>query len=116
MKPKSIAIVGAAETTELGRIPGLSQIGLHADAALNAMRDAGLGPKDIDGVATAGETPVTIAHYLGILHRIERGVRVEPDLRQIRDAAEFCGLGGADNGDRFRFHRLNLSRAGKGGG
>ena len=60
------AIVGAAETTELGRIPDLSQIGLHADAALNAMQDAGIGPKDIDGVATAGETPVTIAHYLGI--------------------------------------------------
>ncbi|TMJ78305.1 MAG: thiolase, partial [Alphaproteobacteria bacterium] len=51
MKPKSIAIVGAAETTELGRIPNLSQIGLHADAALNAMKDAGIGPKDIDGVA-----------------------------------------------------------------
>ena len=57
MKPKSIAIVGAAETTELGRIPDMSQIGLHADAALNAMADAGLEPKDIDGVATAGETP-----------------------------------------------------------
>src|SRR6266481_2707428 len=66
MKPKSIAIVGAAETTELGRIPNLSQIGLHADAALNAMKDAGLGPKDIDGIATAGETPVTVAHYLGL--------------------------------------------------
>ena len=52
--------------TELGRIPNLSQIGLHADAALNAMRDAGIGPKDIDGIATAGETPVTMAHYLGI--------------------------------------------------
>ena len=44
MKPKSIAIVGAAETTEMGRIPDLSQIGLHADAALNAMDDAGLNP------------------------------------------------------------------------
>jgi len=33
MKHDSIAIVGAAETTELGRIPELSQIGLHADAA-----------------------------------------------------------------------------------
>jgi acetyl-CoA acetyltransferase len=61
-----VAIVGAAETTEMGRIPELSQIGLHADAALNAMKDAGLGPKDIDGIATAGETPVTLAHYLGI--------------------------------------------------
>jgi len=38
---------------------------LHADAALNAMADAGLKPADIDGIATAGETPVTVAHYLG---------------------------------------------------
>src|SRR4030081_3634540 len=76
MKPKSIAIVGAAETTELGRIPNLSQIGLHADAALNAMKDAGIGPKDIDGVATAGETPVTIAHYLGITPRWVDGTAV----------------------------------------
>src|SRR3954465_8990088 len=66
MKPKSVAIVGAAETTGLGRSPNLSQIGLHADAALNAMKDAGIGPKDIDGVGAAGETPGTIAHYLGI--------------------------------------------------
>src|SRR6202158_1439087 len=58
MKPKSIAIVGAAETTEMGRITGLSQIGLHADAALNALKDCGLKPSDIDRG--------TIAHYLGI--------------------------------------------------
>jgi acetyl-CoA acetyltransferase len=76
MKPKSIAIVGAAETTELGRITNLSQIGLHADAALNAMKDAGIGPKDIDGVATAGETPVTIAHYLGITPKWVDGTAV----------------------------------------
>jgi acetyl-CoA acetyltransferase len=66
MKQKSVAVVGAAETTDLGVIPGLSQIQLHADAALNAMEDAGLKPADIDGVATAGETPATVAHYLGI--------------------------------------------------
>ena len=29
-------------------------------------KDAGLKPSDIDGIATAGETPTTIAHYLGI--------------------------------------------------
>ena len=40
MKPKSIAVVGAAETTQLGKIPDMSVIGLHADAALNAMADA----------------------------------------------------------------------------
>ena len=66
MKPKSVAVVGAAESTNLGVIPGLSQIQLHADAALNALRDAGLSPSDIDGIATAGETPTTVAHYLGI--------------------------------------------------
>ena len=66
MKPRSIAVVGAAETTRLGRIPDMSVIGLHADGALNALADAGLRPRDIDGVATAGESPTAIAHYLGI--------------------------------------------------
>jgi acetyl-CoA acetyltransferase len=66
MKPRSIAIVGAAETTELGKIPDASQIQLHADAALNAMSDCGLGPKDIDGIACASEWPTDLAHYLGI--------------------------------------------------
>jgi acetyl-CoA acetyltransferase len=66
MKPRSIAVVGAAETTRLGKIPEVSVIGLHADAALNALADCGLKPSDIDGVATAGESPVAIAHYLGI--------------------------------------------------
>jgi acetyl-CoA acetyltransferase len=66
MKPKSIAVVGAAETTRLGKIPELSVIGLHADAALNALADASLKLSDIDGVATAGESPTALAHYLGI--------------------------------------------------
>ena len=66
MKPGSIAVVGAAETTQMGRIPNVSMIGLHADAALNALADAGLKLSDIDGVATAGESPVAIANYLGI--------------------------------------------------
>jgi len=66
MKQKSIAVVGAAETTEMGKIPHTSQLMLHADAALNAMKDAGLTAKDIDGIATAGDSPVEVAHYLGI--------------------------------------------------
>ncbi|MEZ7818380.1 MAG: acetyl-CoA acetyltransferase [Candidatus Azotimanducaceae bacterium] len=61
-----VAVVGAAETTELGKIPHLSQMQLHADAALNAMADAGLTAKDIDGIATAGERPTDLAYYLGI--------------------------------------------------
>ena len=62
-----VAIVGAAETTELGKLPGISQIQLHADAALNAMKDCGLRLADIDGIATAGESPTNLAHYLGIV-------------------------------------------------
>lgn len=67
MKPQTIAIVGAAETTQMGLIPDTSQIQLHADAALNALADCGLKISDIDGVATAGESPTGIAHYLGIV-------------------------------------------------
>ncbi|MBW9107430.1 thiolase C-terminal domain-containing protein [Paraburkholderia phenoliruptrix] len=65
MKPR-IAIVGASETAHLGQIPNQSQIGLSADAALRALSDAGLTARDIDGIATAGESPSMLAHYLGV--------------------------------------------------
>jgi len=76
MKPNSVAIVGAAETTELGKIPGMSQLQLHADAALNTLADAGLKPSDIDGIACAGESPVAVAHYLGIVPEWADGTQV----------------------------------------
>nr|WP_232307237.1 thiolase [Sphingomonas sp. Y57] len=58
--------MGAAETTRLGTIPDMSCLQLKADASLNAMADARLGPSDIDGIATAYEQPQELAHYLGI--------------------------------------------------
>jgi acetyl-CoA acetyltransferase len=66
MRRNHVAVIGAAETTKLGKIPEMSQIQLHADAALNAMADAGLKPSDIDGIASAVETPQQLAHYLGL--------------------------------------------------
>ena len=67
IRPGEIAIVGAAESTRIGAVPDMAQIMLHADAALNAMEDAGLKPGDIDGVACVGPMmPQQIAHYLGI--------------------------------------------------
>jgi hypothetical protein len=64
--------VGAAETTP----PDVSRIQLHADTALNAMADAGLKPANIYGIATAGETPVTVAHYLGLTPKWVDGTTV----------------------------------------
>lgn len=76
MKQKSVAVVGAAETTKMGKIPDVSVIGLHADAALNAMADCGLKPSDIDGVACAGISPTELAHYLGITPTYADGTSV----------------------------------------
>lgn len=76
MMQKSVAVVGAAETTKMGKIPDVSVIGLHADAALNALADAGLKPTDIDGVACAGISPVELAQYLGITPTYADGTSV----------------------------------------
>ena len=62
----NVAVIGAAETTGLGVLPELSMIQLHAEAARNALADAGLTTADIDGVATGGPMPMEVSHYLGI--------------------------------------------------
>jgi len=98
-QPGSIAVAGAAETTLLGEIPGMSQIMLHADAALNAMEDAGLRPKDIDGVACVGQMmPQQIAHYLGIAPRWVDGTTVGgcSFMLHVRHAAAAISAGYAD--------------------
>ena len=72
----TVAIVGAAETTQLGKVPDMSQLQLHADAALNALADAGLKPSDLDGVATAGASPMDLVQYLGVEPRWVDGTSV----------------------------------------
>jgi len=62
------AIVGAAESTEIGKV-ALSSVGLAADAARRALADCGLTPRDVDGVAMAGLNPylpTLLAHSLGL--------------------------------------------------
>ncbi|QKS26766.1 thiolase family protein [Vreelandella titanicae] len=47
------AFVTGAYDTDIGNLPGSSCMGLHAEAALGAVKDAGLELNDIDGVLCA---------------------------------------------------------------
>ena len=60
------AIVGASESTRIGVVPDMSALELHAESARLAVADAGLTVSDVDGVASAGISPVVVAHHLGI--------------------------------------------------
>jgi acetyl-CoA acetyltransferase len=72
-----VAIVGAAEADEHGKLPYKSAFMLHAEAARNALADAGLSLGDVDAVFSAGlwmgsET----AEYLGIRPRYIDGTQI----------------------------------------
>ncbi|MCZ6544716.1 MAG: thiolase, partial [Chloroflexi bacterium] len=71
-----VAIVGAAETDTLGTQPEMSRLGLHAQAARNALDDAGLKLSDVDGILCAGASPNEISEYLGIVPRFLDGTSV----------------------------------------
>ncbi len=73
---KKIAIIGAAETDVVGSIPDVTQLGLHGQAARNAIRDAGIDKSQIDGLACAGESVVAVADYLDIQPRYIDGTSV----------------------------------------
>ena len=63
---RDIAIVGVAESDEMGTVPNKSSLQHHAEAAHNALEDAGLSKSDVDGVFTAGFSTLATAEYLGI--------------------------------------------------
>ncbi|MBI2935204.1 MAG: thiolase [Chloroflexi bacterium] len=71
-----VAIVGAAECDEIGLVPNKSTLALHAEAAQNAIRDAGLNKHDIDAVFTAGTSVALLADYLGLRPRYVDGTSV----------------------------------------
>jgi len=69
-RERGVIIAGAAETDAVGKLPNHSTLQLHIEAAVNAVADAGLSMRDIDGVATVNAPgPVQVAHALGITPR-----------------------------------------------
>jgi len=63
---KSVAIVGVAESDQIGVVPDKSALMLHMEAARNALDDAGLSRNDVDGLFTAGYWNYDVAEFLGI--------------------------------------------------
>ena len=61
-----VAIVGVDESDQIGVVPDKSALQLHAEAARNALRDAGLSARDVDGLFTAGVSTTEVGEYLGI--------------------------------------------------
>jgi acetyl-CoA acetyltransferase len=60
------AIVGVAESDQIGRVPDKPAIMLHAEAARSALAEAGLTKDDVDGLFTAGISTTELGEYLGI--------------------------------------------------
>lgn len=60
------AIVGVAESDEIGKVPDKPAIMLHAEAARSALNEAGLTRDDVDGLFTAGIQTTELGEYLGI--------------------------------------------------
>jgi acetyl-CoA C-acetyltransferase len=64
----SAAIVGIGETIHRRSWPNRSSLGLAAEAAAEAIKDAGLRREDIDGLITVSSSflPQRVAEYIGI--------------------------------------------------
>lgn len=66
LRQRDIAIVGVAESDQMGTVPNKSSLQHHAEAAYNALEDAGLSKADVNGLLTAGFSTLATAEYLGI--------------------------------------------------
>jgi acetyl-CoA acetyltransferase len=94
----NVVIAGASETTTIGTRTDVSVLGLHAEAARNAIADAGLDIHQIDGVATAGVNAFEVSDYLGIRPRWIDGTLVGgcSFMLHVRHAAAAVASGAAN--------------------
>jgi acetyl-CoA acetyltransferase len=100
MSASSVAIVGAAETAEIGTVE-LSALGLATDAGRRALADCELTPRDVDGIACTGLSPYLptfVAHSLGIEARWVDGTMVGgcSNLVHLRHATAAIRAGQCD--------------------
>ena len=78
-RERGIAIVGVAESDIMGTVPDKSSLQHHAEAAHNALEDAGLSMSDINGLMTARIQHVGnggVLRTAAIVHRQHLGGRV----------------------------------------
>ena len=68
---RDIAIVGVAESDEMGTVPNKSSLQHHAEAAHNALEDAGLSKNDVDGLLTAGFSTLATTLEVAFLSALE---------------------------------------------
>jgi acetyl-CoA acetyltransferase len=61
-----VAVVGVDESDAIGTLPDKTAMQLHAEAARNALRDAGIDKGEVDGLFTAGVSTSELGEYLGI--------------------------------------------------
>ena len=71
-----IALVGVDESDQIGRVENKSSLQHHAEAAFNALEDAGLEMNEVDGLLSAGFSNLTLAEYLGIHPKFTDGTSV----------------------------------------
>jgi acetyl-CoA acetyltransferase len=78
-----VVIAGSGES-RIGRVPGISSLGLHAEAAKAALEDAGLDKSEVDGILTNGSyydyhvrPAMAFAEYFGI-HSTARFISTNP--------------------------------------
>ncbi len=115
---RGVIIAGAAETNAVGKLPDQSALQLHLEAAVNAVADAGLRMRDIDGIATVtAPGPVQVAHALGITPRYMDGTGVGGTsfLLHVRHAAAAIRAGYA-RAVLITHGESGRSRVGAGGG